>query len=547
MLIIIISPRALLYASAGSLREVQSLPKKRRVSSNSARKKKTDKDSDEPAPKHRRRSRKRSENASEALDDDLDEEQRKAEEKEARIKERLQRILMEKKEKEKLKELEKKKKQEEKRKSKGNKQEKRKSTKKDVEIDEEKELETEVREEAEKQRKEIEARLAYERLALESEEISTQERLEELNERLKLSLSLANPDPLKCTKTLQEISELRITPDVIKHSRNIVQTLKKVRCYKGNPKVSLKAATLYSHLKSQFVLAGSGASAQLLCPPARPILEAQAKKAETVASYTVGESVVTDEVIAEKPLAQDEAGNATEVVGGNEADDVSNARQSCQQEPETCLQDGVVANGKESTHEPEIEADKQADREAVEHPDKDATKEAEAEENETETDIEMKPAGTNHADDCKSPVAIPMMAPNDASDQVNQTDGTKLDTEHPMHTDNAGNEDGVNKSEKGGNDVTNVRDHLKDNGKCEDNDDDVTRPLQNKNMATPITGSGEATTDGSDVTSVTTAEETTSVTSTGSDANGLKCDVVKESSGVPDSNSAENNVSAPGI
>ena len=49
---------------------------------------------------------------------------------------------------------------------------------------------------------------------------------------LKLAISLVK-DPTKCLKIMQEISELPITPEVIKHSRGIVQTLKKVCVFAG--------------------------------------------------------------------------------------------------------------------------------------------------------------------------------------------------------------------------------------------------------------------------------------------------------------------------
>eukprot|EP00795_Rhopilema_esculentum_P003769 gene3769-15051_t len=144
-----------------------------------------------------------------------------------------------------------------------------------------------------------------------SRELSTQERLEELNDRLKLSLSLANPDPTKCLKIIQEISELPITPEIIKHSRNIVQTLKKVRCYKGNQKVSLKAATLYSHLKSKFVLAGSDMTTQLLKPPTNAILQALPPKTGITPVQRVEASV--NETVVEEKLLCEESEKKTEI------------------------------------------------------------------------------------------------------------------------------------------------------------------------------------------------------------------------------------------
>jgi len=168
-----------------------------------------------------------------------------------------------------------------------------------------------------KLRREEEARLAYERLAQESQELSTQERLEELNKRLMLSLSQANPEPTKSVKIMQEISELPITLEVIRHSQNIVQNLKKIRNYKGNEKVKIKAATLYSHLKSKFVLAGTSMTTQLLKPPTKPARGIEQDKSGI--TLVKREEVATkDNTIEEVKTSKDEVKLTEEVLDSSD-------------------------------------------------------------------------------------------------------------------------------------------------------------------------------------------------------------------------------------
>lgn len=148
-------------------------------------------------------------------------------------------------------------------------------------------------------------------------ELSTQERLEELNKRLMLSLSQANPEPTKSVKIMQEISELPITLEVIRHSQNIVQNLKKIRNYKGNEKVKIKAATLYSHLKSKFVLAGTSMTTQLLKPPTKPARGIEQDKSGI--TLVKREEVATkDNTIEEVKTSKDEVKLTEEVLDSSD-------------------------------------------------------------------------------------------------------------------------------------------------------------------------------------------------------------------------------------
>ncbi|XP_031571507.1 hepatoma-derived growth factor-related protein 2-like [Actinia tenebrosa] len=81
--------------------------------------------------------------------------------------------------------------------------------------------------------------------------------LELCNQDLRLSLTVEAPDIQKCLNTLNKINDMQISPDVIKKSPAIVQTIKRIRNYKQSNKVKERASEVYTKLKSLFIVTGA--------------------------------------------------------------------------------------------------------------------------------------------------------------------------------------------------------------------------------------------------------------------------------------------------
>lgn len=95
---------------------------------------------------------------------------------------------------------------------------------------------------------------------------TVEEILDKMNYNLVMSLTVEAPDVPKCLKIITQISEMEINPDIIKKNPEIVQTIKRIRNYKQNPKVREKASQLYTQFKSLFSIAGADSSVK---PPPR--------------------------------------------------------------------------------------------------------------------------------------------------------------------------------------------------------------------------------------------------------------------------------------
>ncbi|XP_028518242.1 myb-like protein X, partial [Exaiptasia diaphana] len=92
--------------------------------------------------------------------------------------------------------------------------------------------------------------------------------LELYDQDLKLSLTVEAPDITRCINTLGKISDMPITPEVMKKSPAIIQTIKKIRNYKLSSKVRERATELYNKLKSLFLVTGT--DTPITATPATP-------------------------------------------------------------------------------------------------------------------------------------------------------------------------------------------------------------------------------------------------------------------------------------
>jgi len=93
------------------------------------------------------------------------------------------------------------------------------------------------------------------RIAEENKE-SINEKLESLEVELRRTLSLKDADHTKGLKVLQDISDLKLTPQILLKNKTLIPTLKKVKAYKGSPDIAAKAVKLYNHYKSLFAVTG---------------------------------------------------------------------------------------------------------------------------------------------------------------------------------------------------------------------------------------------------------------------------------------------------
>nr|XP_032809073.1 hepatoma-derived growth factor-related protein 2-like isoform X2 [Petromyzon marinus] len=89
-------------------------------------------------------------------------------------------------------------------------------------------------------------------------EISMEQRLNKLHVEMKLSLSYANPDIVKCLQCMDELGSLKLTAQLLHKHQDLVATLKKARRYKANEDVMKKATLVYNNLKNAFVGPGGG-------------------------------------------------------------------------------------------------------------------------------------------------------------------------------------------------------------------------------------------------------------------------------------------------
>ncbi|XP_070546769.1 lens epithelium-derived growth factor-like [Ptychodera flava] len=174
--------------------------------------------------------------------------------------------------------------------------------------------------------------------------------LEEFHIDIKQSLALENPDNERCIRALVDIENLDLSGSVLRKNTEFLQTLKKIRKYKGNKKVREKAEYLYHRFKLMFLKEGEANDSAT----SRVVFERLQSKQKNKQSKHTGDTQ-TQESTENGDKAGDETNNKQETNNKKEAVEVNSAGDaSVTEQPETTTgkhaADNQSQEGTESTH-----------------------------------------------------------------------------------------------------------------------------------------------------------------------------------------------------